>query len=149
MATPSTNRRARALVGFRRRWAALIMRTLTVDQRANVGIQRDGRHRQPSMRVMWCRPRSRFHPSPPSPFRHEPAAAGGSPPDDQASIRSPSMTERTPTIRATALSAPDREGDPVSDRTVRGGGVAAIVFVVLTLIPVFSAAQPPMADDPI
>ena len=35
----------------------------------------------------------------------------------------------------------------MTDRTLRWGGVAAIVFVVLILITVFSAGSPPAADD--
>jgi hypothetical protein len=35
----------------------------------------------------------------------------------------------------------------MTDRMVRWGGVAAIVFVVIILITVFSAGQPPAADD--
>ncbi len=37
----------------------------------------------------------------------------------------------------------------MTERTVRWGGVAAIVFVVLILITAFSAGEPPAADDPI
>jgi hypothetical protein len=46
-----------------------------------------------------------------------------------------------------ALSASD-SGGPMTDRAVRWGGVAAIVFVVLVLITVFAGGPPPAADDP-
>jgi hypothetical protein len=36
----------------------------------------------------------------------------------------------------------------MTDRAVRWGGVAAIVFVVLILITVFAGGQPPAVDDP-
>jgi hypothetical protein len=36
----------------------------------------------------------------------------------------------------------------MTDRAVRWGGVAAIVFVVLVLITVFAGGPPPTADDP-
>jgi hypothetical protein len=35
----------------------------------------------------------------------------------------------------------------MSDRTIKWGGAAAILFVVLILITAFGAGQPPMADD--
>ena len=37
----------------------------------------------------------------------------------------------------------------MTERTVRWGGIAAIVFVVLILITAFSAGEPPAADDAI
>lgn len=36
----------------------------------------------------------------------------------------------------------------MSDRMVRWGGIAGIVFVVLILVTVFATGSPPMADDP-
>jgi hypothetical protein len=35
----------------------------------------------------------------------------------------------------------------MTERTVRGGGVAGIVFVVLIMVTAFSAGEPPAADD--